>query len=534
MKNYLIKSILVSLTLIWSLAISSSLYAISFNESRKVIVSNYSNAVYRDLTVLDTMRLGTAEEGKIFLLEVGKRPTYFWDVNKRFYLYQSQTLEFQNIQYNNVLNQTLYINDMFANGTFISEGVTFNKRSNITINKTGNLLLSYHGARSMTFSDMPRIVLVRSFNVSNFNPSTDPPTSSNVNLYLRDLKVGTKAFPNPRLFLYSSGSYVRARGTVTDFKLQPINGTSLKNYYGNWTAYPSATSNLKTIDDSADACGDRPFRCYKHNNINNTNISYDNDTTFSCVGKKDPPGNGIHDPAQYEYNGAVQDYCYDYNSYTIINDMVYNNNRASYEFKVQEIYALVPSGSGLTATLIEQNPKVFNGGATPFFVLNGANLNNLNNAITTSQNILINGTNYSFNPSSMQTVAASESNPCYTICNEKQCTSNMVYVRSGFNFQDVSLSGGSQSTSVTNLWPDAEGPKQHLVIRTFTVGFCPALSTSKSYETNYTNSTANYEGLYPSNKRYKMCVRRKVKCNRFTSESETQSEGNFTLLSTDY
>ncbi len=526
MKSYLTKNILISLTLVWFLTISSSLFAINFNESRKVIRSQYSNAVYRDLTVLDTMNLNTKGD-RTFLLELGKRPSYYWDSVKRFHLQQDQEIVFGNIFYNNSSNNNLYIRNMSVDGTLVTDGVTFNKSSSVEINGNGVLLLDYHRNFTARFLQMPTAVNVSAWNVRNTGTSESP---SNVYLYMRDLRVGSQPFPNPRMFLWSqAGTDVRATGTATTFELKEDTASDIKNYYGPWeVAY---NGSLPTDLSGTDPCdltstGDK---CYRHNAGNNTDIYDTSSSLFSCVGKTGGRDNGIRDPEYYYTSG--RHWCYDYQAVTAGAQNSApgggaNNNTAYYEFKVQEIYRV----EGNNATLVAQTPlkvRVDNESKiVPFWIYNGTNFN-LNQV---ASHIFINGEYKSID----SITANNNDNPCYAICNGKSCPKDMVYVRSS-SFIGQSLP--ASTNSVTNLWPEAEGTKQDIRIATFTVGFCPQGTKRTDYETNQpTQISKSWEGLQPNSKYYKMCIRRKVRCNMPASWQETSgtAQNDYKFFTTDY
>ena len=98
MKKYLFKCVFKCLAIAFLLAIALQSFAINFNESRRVIIPQHANAVYRGLTVLDTAYIYDKTlaynqwDGRYFLIEIGKRPTFFWDRDSMFYLYQQQEL----------------------------------------------------------------------------------------------------------------------------------------------------------------------------------------------------------------------------------------------------------------------------------------------------------------------------------------------------------------------------------------------------------------------------------------------------------
>ncbi len=530
-KNYLNKTI----SLICFLGISSSLFAISFNEPRSVIIPQYSNAVYRDLNVLDKMYLET-KESRVFLLELGKRPTYFWNKKKRFYLYQKQTLKFDNIFYNGDKSSTFGIDNMILDqGSFFSEKMFFDNNSSITISgETSNLLANYKDSlyAAFTFGEVSDKYEINSLNMKyNLgNPNLEREHIIN-NFFVRNLKFGSVKFPSPRMMIYNNDNSFVAVGTSLDFTLVPANMDNTKSYYGPWTVYGS----VYPKSSGTNPCGDKPDICHK---IIEGRGEPDTDSNlFKCVGRPQNSGYASYDP---NYPGG-RDYCYDYqvvetegdlNIYSLNNSKFYNNNQSSYEFKVEEVYDLQNG----TATLIEQVPvktrvgTFDNSKAIPFgkYTGSGWKLND----VDVSQSIFINGNYVSFfgNPT-----AASEdsSNPCFIICNGFLCENNKVYVK---NVKIRELKGGSESADVVNLWPESEGRKQDLVIITYTVGFCPAKTVDSEYESNYDPSKGKLiEALLIGNGSSwdipKVCLRRRIKCNQL---DETGYNRSYKLLSTDY
>ena len=149
MRNYFYKNIAKSAFLAFMFLLCTPLFAADFNETRKVVLSKYNNAVYKDLTVLDSMNLSTEGE-RTFLLELGKRPTYFWDLSNTYKLFQHQTLNLDKVSYNGSSKNldVFTVNNMnVLNGTFVSRGMFLPlSGANISIlDGNANLLLNYSG-----------------------------------------------------------------------------------------------------------------------------------------------------------------------------------------------------------------------------------------------------------------------------------------------------------------------------------------------------------------------------------------------------
>ncbi|MBQ3933639.1 MAG: hypothetical protein II726_00430, partial [Elusimicrobiaceae bacterium] len=249
MKNYFYKYIIKGLALTMLLAISSSLFAISFNETRTVVIPIYSNAVYRSLNVLNRMFLETDNlSSRVFLLELGKRPTYFWDQNKMFYLYQSPTVTLSAVNYNHsdVNLDVLTVNNInLGTGSFIAKGMFLDLADKpiLSINTPdAYLFMGYNGAidaeiyfGSTTTQYNIYSNLVGFVNGTGFIDSTKMLNA----IYARDLEfvVGgnTVRFPSPRMMVYQESSYKKGVGTAADFTLVNMDiGRTPKHFYKYW------------------------------------------------------------------------------------------------------------------------------------------------------------------------------------------------------------------------------------------------------------------------------------------------------------
>ena len=547
MKNYFCSCIYKLLAASLFLAIWSPLLAIDFNEPRRVIIPQYANAVYRDLTVLDKMYLDVSGD-RTFLLELGKRPTYFWNQNKMFYLYQNQEINIGNIVYSTDTSynpDVLTVNNILVDrGSFLSKNMFFANGSVIEMHgSTSTVIANYKG-------DLP-VNLTLSVNVVDSNIFTKAlgytagsgTVSPHIDkLYLRDVSFNSIPFPSPRMMVRQrqNPSFYQAQGTSMQFTTESVSLSGNKgprNYYGPWELWgPSDKKGVLYPYSGNDPCGgDRVDRCYKYNSSGES-VDDNDDNIFSCVGARNP-SSGSSDSNQL--------YCYDYQVETFPHSdpvLYYNNNKAYFEFKVEEIYQVTDGA----ANLISQSPKtrVKQVGSeyvtlpistitatSPNIVWGNADFPGV------TQYIYIDGSPQILDSDFNRTLALGD-NPCFTICEGKLCDENYAYIR---NVTTKELKGGS--TDSYNYWPAAEGPKQDLFIHTYTIGFCPKRKNDNSYSTyenNYLADTTNNvlldTTLIPqgsNNWTYpKVCLRRKVKCS---SMNETQHYARtYRPLTTDY
>lgn len=585
MKNYFYRYFLKGLFLALFCVIAAECYAITFDEPRRVIIPKYANAVYRDLTVLDKMYWDTATADKQFLLELGKRPTYFWNKNQMYYLYQAQKLNLDKINYgDSSVNKNVFTiaNVTLKNGSFISEKLFFAKGSLMQVNRNSNLLINYKGD---LLSD-----LILTENVVNYNVYarifgytigrlTDTKNPRVHDMFLRDVQFNGVKFPSPRLMVYynTSGSFYQAQGTALNYSLPSISAAKAPHsYYGPWELW--GTTNKKGIlypsSSGSDPCGgNRPDRCYTQTIDCGRGTDpgpgclaqqpvYDtDDLIFTCVGKKyDGTTTGNYDHPTGSTN-FCKDYCYDYQVVNIAPNKDnfdapenYNGNKAYYEFRVEETFQYENTPSGKVVHFISQRPKT------------RVSTNNLGEnekllAISTMtaagewtivqrdaplQRFYIDGTQKTV-ASDPKFIGSTDDNPCFDLCNGGLCADNVVYIR---NVDSRELKGGTDSGD--SLWPEQEGHKQHLIIRTYTLGFCP-----KAGERT-TASNSNYYGKYEDNygsygklieamlikqgdnwTNAKVCMRRKVKCNAFVDEGGNNVDPKhfnrkYKPLSTDY
>ncbi len=546
-------------------------YAIDFNEPRKVLLPKYSNAVYRDLTVLDTMYLdatGTytySGKPRRFFLEIGKRPSYFWNENHRHHLQQVQHLTFDNIQFNNTASTLTIQNMEVSEGAFIGQNFTLdiNNQPNLKIygNDTSFLMDNINFEFPLILS-LPtnRIIdlTLSSMIFENWYRQVDPQHYSIKNLYLRDLNlldVGDNEvpFPSPRMMIQckncgtDSESY-KVKGTSLNFKWDTTpTPNTLKNYYGPWENYGSVSASpCPAIPQSGSPQEDRCYTIVQNNNRETRYVYDQNSSTFTCAGRTAEGAFGLN---TITYDPTV-DYCYDYQeiipsfgSGADNKDRNFNNNQGVYEFVVQEVFAYkndtaIPYNQRLT--FLDQSPEVrsLDGKIIPL-------TNSTNTAVNTweiykgnantvmrinGQNITVNGGNIIISQSFSSDLRSL--NPCYVICKNTTCDKDYFYIkeRTVRHIQD--------GIGIQNHWPGEV--KQDMVLISYVVGYCPNQSSLSGqyadHEINWeqpANGWKNLESLLSET--YKVCIKRKVMCNRLneTNEQETNYQ-NKRYFTTDY
>ena len=569
MKNHLMKGAFKSLVLILLVSISSSLFAISFYEQRKVIIPKYSNAVYRGLGVLDRMYwtqpnkfedldYKIPEGSRLFMLEIGKRPTYFWtegtENDQMFHLFQNVELDLAQAGYRGLkgqVNNQLNIETMqLDNGSFYSEGLFLYKDSVVTLkNSTSNLFINYTGdfIIDLEFGTEPKDYQIFAQNIRFWLGQEGLLNTSTKlkELYIRDLffeygKTGV-IFPSRRMMIYKNGSNYIAQGTAIDFYPSPANISSTKNYYGEWELH-NKSNICRANDSSCDPCVNRDVRCYKV--VNNRSVPDRDTSVFECAGIPEDGISTTYDPG--DYDGGTT-FCYDYQvkslPYDTANTEAFNNNKSSYEFKVEEVYDLNDSTS--TATFLSQTPNTIRVASSSSDEIRQLSIYNssshqwgLNTYFNNNSfRVIINGSPYTFTQGiDVLTDAAQADNPCFYLCDGKLCEHNRLYIK---NKTQRELK--SADLMHMSYWPAAEGHKQHLVLWTYTLGFCPKINASSErplYELNYNSSQhSNFidallikdgDGNWVAPK---VCMRRKVMCNKLTG---TGYRRTFKLLSTDY
>ncbi len=568
MKRYIIKNVMFLLLV----GIILPAYAIDFDEPRKVLLPQNSNAVYRDLTVLDTMYLDVANAAtRNFFLEIGKRPSYFWHNNYRHHLQQVQHLTFDNIQFNNVASSLTIQNMEVSDGAFIGQNFTLdiNNTPNLTIygNDTSFLMdnISYELPISFGLPLIRAIDLSLSSRILEYSyaeeDGVDEGDYTINSLYLRDLDLlnamgGWVEFPSPRMMVQCNNCNTdypnyNVIGTSREFLWKQMSTqTNLKNYYGPWENYNGTVSVSPCPDIPQDNIPNPDGkRCYKVSVTSDRYTEYtydDNNSEFTCAGQTAPDGNLYYQNITYDpyYENG---YCYDYQEIypNIDKSPVYNDNGGVYEFVVQEVYAYKNDTSILEnkrLTFLDQSPEVrfldgkniplstdtaesnwqiFKSNVNTIMKINGQNVSVSANNIRT---------NRQWNPESND----GSKSPCYVICEGTTCTLDYFYIR------DRKVRHIKESDDIENHWP--REVKQDMILMSYVVGYCPNRSTDannkqyRNHEINWKQPSVwkNLESLIPYTENNKVCIRREVKCNSLNgSEGETSSKTR-QYFTTDY
>lgn len=565
MKSYFYKHISKGLISAVLFSFAVPLFAANFAEQRRVVLPQTVNAVYRDLRILDELKLNTTAD-KIFLLELGKRPTYFWSPEHMFNLYQKQEFnveELKQISNGSPTSESTFVigNVNLGSGSFLANhlkikdsGVSQNDESvgtsTVSLSSNSNLLLSSNGTIVVNFQTSPNQY---NFYTREFVVPVETTLGKIMdNLYLRDVEVKLDQsssspivkFMSPRMmiyeYVYSNETRYRAIGKALKFELKNVGRTSSpKHYYGPWENWGPSQGSLGRVGR------------IRTNGTSNSDVC---PRTNYCVG----------DSYTTEFtctDTSSSDLCYDYKVVNIKNALgvtdendprLYNNNRASYEFKVEEVYQYDPSIEDTrtgNVELVSQIPvtrvRIINGETTtlPFSKHDGDlpgswDLYNIPDAQLAQQHFYIDGQQVFIPNVRIHFVGNDDVNPCFTVCNGKLCQQEHVYIRTP---EQRELIGGPNAPDST--WPEHEGAKQNLIIRTYTVGFCPEKRTDADYlqyEKNYVsnNNTKLIEALkiksgtqWTANAKF--CVRRKVRCNAFSGNTQ-YFKRDYTPLSTDH
>ena len=125
--------------------------------------------------------------------------------------------------------------------------------------------------------------------------------------------------------------------------------------------------------------------------------------------------------------------------------------------------------------------------------------------------------------------------PCYHLCGGSTCSANYLYIK------DRVLTRIKADDEIVNQWPGER--KLDMVIATYTVGFCPnravrdtttdPFENYSSYEPNRSGSGPWLESMIvPNVNNPQVCMRRKVKCNYFTSGNKVPT--SYQMFSTNY
>lgn len=568
MKSYIYKCSFKYLALTLFLAMSSSLFAISFNEPRKVIIPRYSNAVYRNLTVLDEMEL-EGRAGRTFLLELGKRPTYFWDTDHMFYTYLKSTLNLNTIGYTggSVEDNDFTIENMRINGpdggSFYSEKMLIVPGGQVVLsNFLSNLFVNYNDWLKVNLAFVAPSSEYNIYSVTYghiqgsglFNNAQKVTDMYVRDIYFNyanntDLSSGYRnsfKFPSPRAIIYTpDNANYYTKGLATDFEVVSVNSKA-KHYFGPWEILNSGK--LSSGDPCASVVNQEK-KCHYitvsgcasgtcHNHI----TDYDDTSSLFLCSKEEykEQDGGPYNPSPEAPYFEPSDICYDYQVVTLQNSMDFNNNGAAYEFKVEEIHRI---NADNTSKLISQTPKTrtvpnANGNDDGLMKYNGSNWVIAN--YTGPQNATVNGETLPLggNPKLIVPTSDASYNPCFYLCNGKLCPDNLLYIR---DFTVRTLKGGVDSGSLPNDWP-LDDLKQDLRIVNYTIGFCPKRIGNNNYaafENNFAavgNDSNVVEGLLIKSgsnwvQSPKVCVRRAVKCD---SLSNTNYDRSYQLISTNY
>ena len=517
------------------LAAATSLFAAQYNEPRKVLYSKYKNALYKNLFVTGEMRLDIKEDSdRIFLMEIGKRPTYFWNSDNVYHLFQTQTLQLNNVKYSDIADTTTFEIGIanLPQGVFLSEnGFIFNNIA-LTNNNAGAIIRHPGNINiGLTFTNSETENVNLYSNNMNFNISSGfQPTVANTltikYLRTRDLNINGINFVSPRMTITKSGGNYIAHGTARAFELYALDETDeLKSYYGDWEYY--AMNSCGSYSSNYDTCRKYEERTWVR----------DTDTgSFECVGVAYNVSMDDRKPYDLPFNEYPNGFCYDY--LLTHSAAIYNYPIDPYEFKVQEILRVPQTGDPI---LIDQTPK--------FRTIKTDDDNKIPTSINTGSgwSVYKNNelSNYVFwvneakieNLSSLPIISASDLHPCVTVCDGQSCTTNRLYIRDNRQIRVINDNG----INVENHWAlSSEQQKNQIAVAEYTVGVCPAINSS------ITTQYAQYEGNYAANMMNgiivqsgnnfvapQVCLRRKVLCSHGKNDGNGIKR-NYKLLSTDY
>lgn len=535
MKNSSYKHYLVGFVYyLISLVAATSLFAAQYNEPRKVLYSKYKNALYKNLFVTGEMLLNIKKDSdRIFLMEIGKRPTYFWDSNNVYHLFQTQTLQLNDVQYADIADTTTFEIGIanLPQGVFLSEnGFTFNNLV-LTNNNAGAIIRHSSNINfGLTFTNSETDFINLYSNDMNFNISSGfHPTIANTltikNLKTRDLNINGVKFVSPRMTIKSGSTYTPS-GTARDFELYALDETDeLKSYYGDWEYY--AMNSCGSYSSNSDTCRKYEERTWVR----------DTDTgSFECVGVAYNVSMDDRKPYDLPFNEYPNGFCYDY--LLTSSAPIYNYPIDPYEFKVQEILRVPEAGNPV---LIDQTPK--------FRTIRTNDNNKIPTSINTGNAWAVYDKNhlsdYIFwvneakieNLPNLPIIPSNNTQPCVTVCNGQSCTTNRLYIRDNRQIRVINDNG----INVQNHWAlSSEQQKNKIAVAEYTIGVCPAISSSinaqyAQYEQNYNANMMNGIIVQSGNNFVapQVCLRRKVLC------SHGQNDGNgigrnYKLLSTDY
>ena len=541
-------------------------FAATFDEPRKVLLSKYSNAVYRDLSVRDTLYMNfdvNSVEKSYFLMEVGQRPRYFWDSNLKYHLLQNQTLNIKDVKYvdstgsNGVLS---IFKVLVPDGVFMGTDMSIDDAggevymqgndTNFLINnrKLLKAKLNLQGEVSKFMASVHNLSFSRLGNQSNYIVIN--------NLFLRDFAYTVTAdnklipFPSPRAMIYdtssgSGSSSYKLVGSSTKFALKDFPTKTIKSYYGAWGLV--SPTNVSTSLNSCTGGN----RCYKYKYETNArggalNTYTDTDSSeFVCAGEVYPGGASA--VLGHEYDPGNVDSCYDYQLIQMPEN-TYDSNGSVYEFKVQEILQKRTDGI-IGYKMVSQVPafRVRGGDEVPEAIST-----NINDNWQVSQGSTGSAPRYAIVGGNAILLAdapvkvsdtATYNEICFMLCEGKLCTQNKAYIRQ-------TREGGETATRATTpptpepspITPPDPPQGGAMYVFTYTVGVCRKQTaipqnnnnivnpnyTNQKYEINFEPN--DVQKLIPglvlkTGSNYaapKTCVRRVVKCNRMASNNYNQ------------
>lgn len=558
MKIYLRYSKGLFLALMLTVAVTS-LFAAKYNEPRKVLTAKYNNALYKNLSVTGEMSLNVDGNSRKFLMEIGKRPTYFWDANNAFHVLQTQTLTLNNIQYGTTAGNTFNVGTVnVPKGVFLSqEGFTYGELQ--LSNNNAGIIVTHPNLINMNLNIMSGINDGIRFYTNNLiltMPASFVPTVANTlpigNFTLRDLYVNRIDFVSPRMTITRTNGVYAAHGTARLFDLPLLNESgTLVNYYEDWSVH-TGTGVVVGVSGSCGNIANDTKRCRKKyvckngvvppagidcSNPSKTYIWEDENEIFTCAGKRyEAPG------TPGETYDIILDggYCNDY--YKAPPVVAYNYDVDPYEFKVQEVFR-APANE--TPVLIEQTPKfrtrnnniepISKDTANVWTVFDNANIGNYqiwaNSGTVTGVD-------------SLPVIASNNARPCLTLCNGISCETNKVYIRD--NRQIRFVKDDNNPNSNNNHWPiSSESKLSRLAVVEYTVGVCPAIggdveSIYIPHEENYQTAVGNrrmMNGLIvQSGNNFvapEVCLVRRIYCSHGKNDGYGVSR-KYKPLSTDY
>ncbi|MCR5504818.1 MAG: hypothetical protein K6E94_04565, partial [Elusimicrobiaceae bacterium] len=241
---------------------ATSLFAAKYNEPRKVLYSIQKNALYRNLTVSGDMSLNTKDgDNRTFLMEIGKRPTYFWDSNSAMHLLQTQTFNINNISHNGNEDNILNIQSILVpQGVFLSEGGLLFKKMYLYSGATGSIIgLPNSISNNLLFTLDKNAKTHIKYHTNDLQLIAETSGTYDTNtpiidyLRTRDLTYNGVNFVSPRMVITknTNNNTYSANGTARAY-LELVNLTrsgDMKSYYGDWEVYSVGACDMEEIKD---------------------------------------------------------------------------------------------------------------------------------------------------------------------------------------------------------------------------------------------------------------------------------------------